>query len=166
MSFLKRLFGTSERKKEVLIDDNRRAVENINLLTNAYGAVLQKHAKYGIALFDVSTLPDTKENVAVALMGAIVLCSDAAALSVLKASLLSLADYQEGVGDEPATLLPDLSFGKDSPTTDDIGDHARRFSEHSATGRYRSFKPLIDRDIEHFSNLYNTALKMRETSGL
>ena len=165
MSFLKRLFGTSERKKELLINDNRRAVENINRMTSAYGAVLEKHAKYGMAVFDVSTLPDTKENVAVALMGAIVLCSDAAALSILKGSLLSLADYQEGVGDEPATHLPDLSFGKESPTIDDIEDHARRFSEHSATGRYRSFKPLIDRDIEHFSNLYNTALKMRETSG-
>lgn len=86
----------------------REAIKASENLTHAYAAVLEKCADSpNQAVYDLSVLPASKNEIKKALLVSMKLSENAEHLEALKGCYLSLADFQAGVGPKTNAIMTD-----------------------------------------------------------
>ncbi len=98
----------------------------------------------GGQIWDVKCLPYDKGTILDAICLEIVRETDENRLEALKIGALSLADYQDGVGDQPiSTLGVDLTSNDPaSLNDDDLKALAAKIADNPDRGRFETYKPL------------------------
>lgn len=158
MSLLSRIFGKRDTgAPTTTASDQVPTPIEIARLAAAFGEVIERHSRFGLAAFDVCTLPAPKQRLEFVLMCGIGVVRDDDMAHGMAAALLSLADYQENVGKEPVTLMPDLS--RSAASTGSVEAMANAMLEHD--NRYKRFKPLIDADLVRLKSLVDKAFQLR-----
>jgi hypothetical protein len=117
-------------------------------VVNDWGRCLEKK---GSAFYDAATLPHPKADIEACVLAAWRLSTDETMRKHLSVSLITLADYQQGVGSEPISLV--------GPTTafDDAGG-----SDKEAVARPRSVAADCERYGARLAALAELARKERE----
>lgn len=103
MGLLDKILGRSKSDQPTPATMRVEAAEKI---VQEYGAALRSVACPGRYVTDVRNLPHPKEHIKQALILALRLNTDPTEREALKIGYISLADWQEGVGDIPVSLDP------------------------------------------------------------
>ena len=123
-------------------DNEEKSPERVQIISD-YGRFLERNPT--IAIRDVKLLPHDKQTILDAICWEIIDQRDEARLKFLRDAALSLADFAEGVGDEPLFLLgADLS-SSDPPaeTVDELMAIAGQIADDPNRERYESFERLV-----------------------
>ncbi len=158
MNFFRKLFGAGGGVQESSRPGTPVTVDEINRVLPALGTLIERHADYGIAVFDEAALPGRKSRLEKVLLTALARAGDDAQVSVLSVALVSLAQYQPNVGPEPVTMLPVLPDPSPLPDSKDISALARLVAAHAESSRYDAFKPAIATDEARLGELADAAV--------
>lgn len=101
MGFLDKILGRSKSDQPTPATMTVAAAEKI---VQEYGAALRSVSRPGRYVTDARNLPHPKEDIKQALILALRLNTDPKEREALKIAYVSLADWQEGVGDIPVGL--------------------------------------------------------------
>lgn len=163
MGWLQKLFGKrSEKPKCTEADLSAPTADELARVIPAFGRVLERHASYGMAVFDVTTLPVPKARLEAVLLCAIGIVEDEQQARQIAAAMVSLADYQVNVRPSPFTMVPELPRLGPEASPDAVKANAAAVVHHSSTGRYHQFRPLIEADQVRLRRMIDRAMTMRE----
>lgn len=164
MSWLKRLFGSAVVTKEpapIAHGERLPTIEEMNRIIPAMGALMEKHAGFGIAVFDEGLLPASKGRVEFVLFCAIGITKDEQQARMLSAAMLHLADYQPTVGPKPIAQLPALPDPGSMTSPEAIKAAAEAILSHSNTSAYALFEGRIQQELARLRSLADKALAER-----
>lgn len=132
------------------------SLEQANIISD-YGAFLENNPSAG-EIRDVIRLPHDKEAILDAICVEIAEQDDDKYVDVLKTCALFLADYQEGIGDKPISMLGvDLPKDPASMSEDDL----KILAEKINTQEWERYKPLMDKDISNIQARLMVAEQVR-----
>ncbi len=132
MSILRKIFGAKQRSQEELL---QKAISGANGVVNDYGDFMQSSA-FPIPGFiaDTKKLPHEKETIKSAIILCLKLCEDSKMKEMLKAAYISLADFQNDVGE--------TDVGFDFRTGIDFNDKTQL---HAIAQKLTEMKPFYDK---------------------
>ncbi len=139
MGIFKSIFG-ADKKSEVRITP-----EMAEKIINAFGVVLEKESPTTGCVKDVSRLPYPKEKIKQALIVGLRSVTDRQIKEYLKMAYISLADWQDGVGEKTLGLSTSkLDLNQSIETlAEEIGQQTEGFEK---------WKPIIQADLKRLQN--------------
>ncbi|MGF1609519.1 MAG: NfeD family protein [Kiloniellales bacterium] len=132
------------------IEEYRQNGEERAKIIADYGAFMEQNpSEGGGQIWDVKCLPYDKEAILKAICLEIVREDDEKRIEALKVGALFLADYQDGVGDRPISMLGvdllsiDLASLKDKDNAEAL---AAKIAKNPDRERFETYKPIIEED--------------------
>jgi len=132
------------------VEENRQTAEERARIIADYGAFMERNPSGGGGqIWDVKCLPYGKEAILDALCLEIVRENDEKRVEALKVGALSLAAYQDGVGNQPLSMLGVDLTSKDPASLNDDGLKAlaAKIGGNPDRERFDTYKPLVDKDL-------------------
>lgn len=146
----------------VMTEENRRKAEKRSEILSEYGEYLESHPT-ACEIRDSKFLPHDKQAILEAIYLEIVRETDATRLEALKTCALMLADFQEGVGEQPLSPLGiDLTELTPADREDAKALAKRIVAGNSGRERYESFSPRVEEDRANILAKLTAAEQMRE----
>jgi hypothetical protein len=142
-ALMKPYVGSDARQATAVTEEKKgKSQERLEIISD-YGRFLEHNPT--IAIRDVKLLPHDKQTILDAICWEIVDQRDDARLKSLRDAALFLADFAEGVGDEPLFLLgTDLSSSDPAAATvEELMAIAGQIAEDPNRERYESFEKLV-----------------------
>lgn len=98
---------------------------------------------------DVSELPHSKEDIFRAIFLQLAVAEDESRISALEVGAVMLADFQEGIGSEPLSLLgvPTERLVPLSENKEDILAMAKEIAENPNREKYETYRAIVDEDL-------------------
>jgi hypothetical protein len=144
----------------------RQAEERVRIIRD-YGALMERNtlALGGIHIFDVNMLPHDKNDILDAICLEIVRENDEKRVEALKGGALCLANYQEGVGDQPISMHGvDLASVNLESLKDDhlkLEALAAKIAGNPDRERFETYKILADKDLADIRAMLLAAEQLR-----
>lgn len=131
------------------VGESRQTAEERARIIADYGAFVERNPSGGGQIWDVKCLPYGKEAILDALCLEIVREHDEKRVEVLKVGALFLADYQDGVGDQPISMLGVDLTSKDPASLNDDEQRAlaAKIADNPDRERFEANKLLVDKDL-------------------
>lgn len=144
--------------------DIQKMVKGVQQIVSDYGAFLEhQDSTYGVAIFDEKDLPHKKEVILDAICLVIRTELDDDMRNALKISATRLAEYQEGVGDQPVSMQADgldMNVLSGSLSTEEMKDLAAKMARTDQK-RFEYYKSLADKDLNRIMEKLQEAEQMR-----
>ena len=132
------------------VEENRRKAEERARIIADYGAFMARNPSGGGGqIWDVKCLPHDKDAILDAICLEIVRENDENRLEAFKMGALSLADYQDGVGDQPISMLG-VDLTSEDPASlndDDLRALAAKVADNPGRERFETYKPVVDKNL-------------------
>jgi len=141
------------------IESNRRNAKERAKIIADYGAVIERNPSAD-QIWDVKCLPHDKNTILDAICLEIVREDDERRVEILKGAALFLADYQEGVGDKPISILG-LDFTDPALLKLDSKALGAKILGNPHWERFATYKPIMDRDISKIQAKLRAAEQLR-----
>lgn len=129
-------------------DYKRKAEERVRIIAD-FGEFIERNPPGGgDQIWDVKCLPHAKEAILDAICVEIMREDDEKRIEALKIGALFLANYQEGIGDQPLSMLGvDLTLKDPSSLNDDdLQALATQIDSNPSRDRFDAYKPFVERD--------------------
>lgn len=146
------------------IEENRLKAEERARIIADYGEFIEHNpVASGVEVRDVTCLPHDKEAILDAICLEIVKEKNERRLEALKASALFLADFQEGVGNQPLSKLGvDVSsVDAASMSGEDLKALAGKIAGNPDKRRFEAFEPLVEEDRTNIEARVSAAEELR-----
>jgi len=140
-------------------EESENQLEKQSCIVADFGDFLTKHPVGG-KILDVKALPHNKDTILDAICFLIVVSEDEKRVEQLRAGALILANFQEGVGDQP--LWP-LGFDV-SASDEDVDAFIERVNADANTKaheRYMTLQPLVRKDELNIMKKTAAAVRLR-----
>jgi hypothetical protein len=130
------------------IEENKAKPEERARIIADYGRLIERDPMAG-EIRDVRFLPHDKKAILGAICLEIVRAEDERQLEALKVGALCLADYQEGVGDQPLSRLgiDPSSVDASSMNVEELRVLADKIAGNPDSERFGTFKRLVKEDL-------------------
>jgi len=168
IAFILGLFiGTKIKKPEDqrAASDSNKLSSEIEKIIQDFGAFIEQHGPLPTRIEDVSCLPYPKQKILNALIATAAYTDDVKMRDSLETGAMLLAQYQDGVGNQPLEMMGvDITKLPLPKTLEESKKQAKFLVEMEAKTkeRFNHFQQLVDADLKNIKGLIAAARTTRK----